>query len=67
MNGAPSDRRGLNRLRPSPERIARKRSMNTIFHNFLQNRDADAERYVHTVRDLTFPIGDVAVGIGSHS
>jgi hypothetical protein len=27
----------------------------------------DAERYVHTVRDLTFPIGDVAVGIGSHS
>ena len=25
----------------------------------------DAERYVHTVRDLTFPIGDVAVGIGS--
>ena len=24
-------------------------------------------RYVHTVRDLTFPIGDVAVGIGSHS
>ena len=27
----------------------------------------DADRYVHTVRDLTFPIGDVAVGIGSHS
>ena len=27
----------------------------------------DAERYVHTVRDLTFPIGDVAVGIGSRS
>ena len=25
----------------------------------------DAERYVHTVHDLTFPIGDVAVGIGS--
>ena len=25
----------------------------------------DAERYVHTVRDLTFPIGDVAVGIVS--
>ena len=25
----------------------------------------DAERYFHTVRDLTFPIGDVAVGIGS--
>ena len=28
---------------------------------------ADAERYVHTVHDLTFPIGDVAVGIGTHS
>ena len=27
----------------------------------------DAERYVHTVRDLTLPIGDVAVGIGTHS
>ena len=27
----------------------------------------DAERYVHTVRELMFPIGDVAVGIGSHS
>ena len=27
----------------------------------------DAERYIHTVRDLSFPIGDVAVGIGSHS
>ena len=27
--------------------------------------DAERYTYVHTVRDLTFPIGDVAVGIGS--
>ena len=27
----------------------------------------DAERYVHTARDLMFPMGDTAVGIGSHS
>ena len=27
----------------------------------------DAERYAHRVGDLTLPIGDVAVGIGSHS
>ena len=27
----------------------------------------DAERYDHTVRDLMFPMGDTAVGIGSHS
>ena len=26
----------------------------------------DAERYVHTARDLMFPMGDIAVGIGSH-
>ena len=24
----------------------------------------DAERYVHTVRDLMFPMGDIEVGIG---
>ena len=27
----------------------------------------DAERYVHTARNLTFPMGDIVVGIGSHS
>ena len=27
----------------------------------------DAERYFHTVRDLTFPMVDIEVGIGSHS
>eukprot|EP00966_Prymnesium_polylepis_P095207 2204576-Prymnesium_polylepis.1 len=27
----------------------------------------DAERYVHTVCDLAFPRGDIAVGIGGHS
>ena len=27
----------------------------------------DAERYVHTVRDLMVPMGDIEVGIGSHS
>ena len=60
---------GPKRSKASPETAARAPTRMPILRE--RRRSArlpprpDAERYVHTVRDLTFPIGDVAVGIGS--
>ena len=59
--------RRTRRPSPRPERPTRMPSRRERRHSARLPPRPDAERYVHTVRDLTFPIGDVAVGIGSHS
>ena len=58
----------MHRTRPRPERrLACRAGESGAAPSARLPPRPDAERYVHTVRDLTFPIGDVAVGIGSHS
>jgi hypothetical protein len=68
ISTSPCVRNGrMRRTRPRPDRPTRMPSRRERRHSARLPPRPDAERYVHTVRDLTFPIGDVAVGIGSHS